>query len=69
MQHLALVCCVLQTAREQGVPVVGLNWLHRCTEAGQVLEPRQHVLPPFTGLHICVTGVEQGVPLCVHLSR
>jgi len=44
------------------VPVVNADWLAACAAAQAALPAtgEAHRLPPFEGLRICVTGVEQG---------
>lgn len=56
----AFVCRALQAARDGGVPVVTKDWVYASAAEGHVLAPGAFSLPPFTGLHICVTGVEPG---------
>ena len=54
----------LQAARDRNIPIVTQAWVHACVANGQPLaadQVAQYLLPPFTGLRICVTGLEVGV--------
>ena len=61
VRHLLTPCP--QAARDRNIPIVTQAWVHACVANGLPLaadQVAQYLLPPFTGLRICVTGLEVG---------
>ena len=52
-----------QAARDRNIPILTEAWVHACAARGHPLAPDEaapFLLPPFAGLHICVTGLDVG---------